>query len=163
MKDKIFQGRGKVIATRFLSKFAILLTLGLTSVLLAACGITESASAPLTTKTPSSFQTTLKTSDGLLLLQCSITPNRFGKNMFLVDVQNANTGKPVTNEQAQLFTTMLDMDMGTGVVLLQPDGHGRYSAQGMLPMDGNWDIHIQLLDATDTAVHVAKLKVYTSA
>jgi YtkA-like len=137
------------------------LTLTLVGILLSACGTTESAAKP--SKTSPVFHKTLKTSDGILQLQFSMTPNHFGQNMFIVNVQRNSNGKPVTDEQAQIFTTMLDMDMGTGVIFLQSNGNGRYSASGMLPMYGNWDIHIQLLDATDTAVHVAKFKVYVAA
>ena len=108
------------------------------------------------------FPTNLKTSDGKLLIQLTITPNQLGNNMFIVDLKDASSGKPATNEQAQIFTTMLDMDMGTGVVMLQENGNGRYSAAGNLPMDGNWDIHIQLVESAN-AIHVAKLKIYTSA
>lgn len=136
---------------------SMVLTLGLVGVLLAACGRAVSTATPSTRKTVSSFQTTLKTSDGILVLQLSITPNRLGKNAFLVDVKSAGSGKPVTNEQVQIFTTMLDMDMGTGVIIFHADGNGRYSAQADFPMDGNWEIHIQLLDGT---VHIARLKVY---
>ncbi len=137
------------------------LTLILVVILLSACGTARNAAKP--SQTSSSFHIALKTSDGTLQLQFSMTPNRFGQNMFVVDVQSASNGKPVTNEHTQIFTTMLDMDMATGVVLLQSNGNGRYSASGMLPMDGNWDIHIQLLDAADTTVHVAKFKVYVAA
>jgi hypothetical protein len=139
----------------------IALTLVLVGIFLSACATTKSATKP--PKTSSAFHTTLKTSDGVLQLQFAMTPNRFGQNMFVVAVQRASNGKPVIDEHAQIFTTMLDMDMGTGVILLQSNGNGRYSASGMLPMDGNWDIHIQLLDAVDTAVHVAKFKVYVAA
>jgi hypothetical protein len=111
-------------------------------------------------QTTAPFATGLKTSDGKVLIQFSITPNRFGSNQFLVDLRDASTGNPATNKQVQIFTTMLDMDMATGVIILQSHGNGHYSAQGDLPMDGNWDIHIQLLD---TAIHVAKVKVYIPA
>jgi hypothetical protein len=33
-----------------------------------------------------------------------------------------------------------------------------HSASSELPMDGNWDIHVQLLDG---GIHIAKVKVYT--
>lgn len=96
-----------------------------------------------------------------MLIQLNITPDHFGDNMFIVDLKDASRGKPVTNEQAQIFTSMLDMDMGTGLVILQENGNGHYSAAGNLPMDGNWDIHIQLVD--NNAIHIAKLKVYIPA
>lgn len=156
---------------RLFSKIAhMLLIAGFVGILLTACGATSNTPKPAArnTATPvassttsSSFHTSLKTSDGKLLIQLNITPDHFGNNMFIVDLKDASNGKPVTNEQAQIFTTMLDMDMGTGVVMLQENGNGRYSAAGDLPMDGNWDIHIQLVD--NNAIHVAKLKVYIPA
>jgi copper transport protein len=135
---------------------------------LAGCGMGGVAATSVDKKVPTPtqrtvLQTTQKTQDGKMVIQFTITPNRLGTNMFVVKVQNASSGKPETNEQAQIFATMLDMDMGTGVVLLQPDGKGGYSAPGTLPMDGNWDFHIQLLDATGTAVHIAKFKVHVVA
>jgi len=149
---------GRCLASRFTG---IVLTLGLVSALLVASGHTGSTATPTTEKTVPPLQTTLRTSDGILLLRLSITPNRLGQNTFLIDVQSTRSNKPVTNEEVQIFTTMLDMDMGTGVILFQSDGNGRYSAQANLPMDGNWEIHIQLID--DFAVHIAKLQMYVSA
>jgi nitrogen fixation protein FixH len=62
--------------------------------------------------------------------------------------------------QAQLSTTMLDMDMGTDQVDLQPNGHGQYSAQGTLSMAGHWEIRV-LLRTPDTALHVASVEINT--
>jgi hypothetical protein len=136
-------------------------------ILFAACGATNTVSTPSLKRTvapaPASFQAKLTTSDGKVQMHFSITPNRLGMNRFVMDLQNPSSGKPLTREQAQIFTTMLDMDMGTGVVLLQSNGAGSYSAQGNLPMDGNWGINIQILDGADTMIHIAKLKVYTPA
>lgn len=157
-------------AVRLASNVArLILLLGIVAGLLTACGpasttspaAEKSQATPSARATPSSLHTALKTSDDKVQIQFSVTPNRLGTNKFLLDLKDVSSGKPVTDEQAQLFTTMLDMDMGTGVVLLQEDGNGRYSAMGDLPMDGNWDIHIQLVD--NHAIHIAKLKIYTSA
>ena len=147
----------------------IIFCLGLLAVLLGACGTSAQTikSTPVTkasisaTPTPvRAFHTTLKTSDGVFLVQFAMTPHHFGPNKFIIDLKNIHNGQSPADEQVQIFTTMLDMDMGTGVVMLSPDGNGRYSAQGTLPMDGTWDLHIQLVDK---AVHVAKLRLYVPA
>jgi len=156
-----------MIFIHLFSKFARIIPLLLIGgILLTACGTSHNALKQPPTSTPkqatretvSPFHQEMKTSDGKLLVQFTITPNRFGENMFVVDAKNVLSGKPETDEEVQLFTTMLDMQMATGVVMLTSNGSGHYSAQGSLSMDGNWDIHIQLLD--NNAVHVAKLKVY---
>jgi len=143
--------------------FLLCIGIVLTLILLVASGQSgslQSIPTPTAGNTALPFHTTLKTSDGILQLELNITPNRLGKNTFLMDVKSASSGLPVIDEEAQIFTTMLDMDMGTGVVIFQADGNGRYSAQANLPMDGNWDMHIQMLDG---GIHIAKLKVYLPA
>lgn len=108
------------------------------------------------------FHTTLKTTDGQFVIQFSVTPNRLGLNIFTVGVEDASSGKPAPGLQVRLATTMLDMDMGTDQVDLQPDGHGQYSAQGTLSMVGHWYIRI-LLRTPDAMLHQASLKLATSS
>ena len=55
---------------------------------------------------------------------------------------------------------MLDMEMGTDQVDLQPHGHRQYSAQGMLSMAGRWQIRI-LLRTPDATLHEASLELDT--
>jgi copper transport protein len=127
-------------------------------VLLAACGTTGSTSStPTATAT---FHSTLKTTDGKYVLQFSVTPNRLGLNVFTLGVEDATSGKPASTLQAQLSTTMLDMDMGTDQIGLQPNGHGQYSAQGTLSMAGRWEIRI-LLHAPDATLHGASVEINT--
>ena len=135
---------------------------GLLAALLAACsgGTGSNTPSPSATSTPTSFQTTTKTSDGLFQIQFSVTPNRLGANTFQVGVTDVNSGKPVTNVQVRLFTTMLDMDMGTDTVNMQSNGQGSYSTQGELTMSGNWQIRIQL-HTPDNVLHQATVKFST--
>ena len=107
------------------TRVASLLLIG-TVVLLAACSTAGSATAPPTAT--AAFHTTLKTRDGQFVVQFSVTPNRLGLNVFNVGVEDASSGKPAPKMLAQLSTTMLDMDMGTDQVEMQPNGHGQYSA-----------------------------------
>ena len=125
-----------------------------TVVMLAACGTASSATAPPTAA--AAFHTTLKTTDGQFVVQLSVTPNRLGLNVFTVEVEDASSGKPAPKMQTQLSTTMLDMDMGTDLVDLQPNGHGQYSAQGTLSMGGHWEIRI-LLRTSDATLHEASV------
>jgi hypothetical protein len=129
-------------------------------VLLAACSTAGSTQqAPIATP---AFHATVKTTDGQFVLQFSVTPNRPGLNVFTVGVQNASSGKPAPAMQAKLSTTMLDMDMGTDQVDLQPKGPGQYSAQGALSMAGHWEIRI-LLRTPDATLHVASVELDTTA
>jgi len=131
-----------------------------TVVLLAACSTT--GSTPSTPSETAAFHSTLKTSDGQFVIQFSITPNRLGLNDFTVGVEDATSGKPAPTMQAQLSTTMLDMDMGTDEIGLQPNGHGQYSTQGTLSMAGHWEIRI-LLHTPDATLHEASVEIDTQA
>ena len=129
-----------------------------TVVLLAACSTT--GSVPSTPTETAAFHSTLKTTDGQFVIQFSVTPNKLGLNDFIVGVQDASNGKPAPTMQVQLSTTMLDMDMGTDEIGLQPNGHGRYSAQGTLSMAGHWEIRI-LLHTQDSTLHEASVEIDT--
>ena len=146
--------------TRHMSKIGgMLLFLGLVGVLLAACSA-GSSSQTQSTGAPSAFHTALKTSDGMFLIQFSVTPDHFGFNTFTVNVDNASSDKPATNLHVQLSTTMLDMAMGTDFLDLSSGGNGHYSAQGELSMSGHWEIQI-LLHTPDATLHEAKVQLST--
>jgi len=134
---------------------SLLLLVGIVA-LLAACSSAGSATAPPT----AAYHTTLKTTDGQFVVQFSVTPNRLGLNVFTLAVEDASSGKSTPQMQAQLSTTMLDMDMGTDLVDLQPVGHGQYSAQGTLSMGGHWEIRI-LLRTPDAILHEASVELDT--
>jgi len=57
---------------------------------------------------------------------------------------------------------MLDMDMGTNTVALQPNGPGSYRTQGELSMSGHWQIRI-LVRTADDVLHEATIKLDTAA
>jgi hypothetical protein len=136
---------------------ALFLALGL--VLLAACG---GGSAAQSTSGSSSFHTTTKTSDGMFQVQFSVSPDQSGTNTFTVSVTNASSGKPASNVNARLSTTMLTMDMGTDELALQSNGQGKFSAQGELAMSGKWEIHV-LLRTPDNSLHEAIVKFTTTS
>lgn len=106
------------------------------------------------------FSKTLPTKDGLFDVTIVVNPNRFGTNLFTVSVADKATGKAVTNVGVVLYTTMLDMDMGTQSVNLLPDGKGHFSSQGDLAMAGNWQLRIQVR-TTDNTLHEAIVDIVT--
>jgi len=75
-------------------------------------------------------------------------------------VVDNSTGKADTNIGVSLYTTMLDMDMGTDTVNLLPDGKGHFSASGDLAMAGDWEIRIQIR-TPDNTLHDAKVHLVT--
>ncbi len=110
---------------------------------------------------PQVFSQTVHTQDGKFNATLVINPNRFGTNVFTVSVADNATGKPVTtNVGVVLYTTMLDMDMGTQSVNLLPDGHGHFSARADLSMPGNWQIRIQIR-TLDNTLHEAIVNINT--
>ena len=113
-----------------------------------------------TTSKPGPFNTTVRTTDNKFTVKLNVNPNTFGTNVFTVTVIDNSTGKPTTNVGVSLYDTMLDMDMGTNVVNLQPDGKGHFSSPGDLSMAGNWDIRIQIR-TLDNTLHEANVKLFT--
>ncbi len=90
----------------------------------------------------------------------TITPNQAGPNTFTASVVDNRTGKPTTQVGVSLYTTHLDMDMGTDSINLQPDGKGHFSGTGDLLMGGDWQIRIQIR-ALDNKLHETTVKMLT--
>jgi putative copper export protein/nitrogen fixation protein FixH len=90
------------------------------------------------------FNTKVKTTDNKFTVTLNVNPNHFGTNIFTVSVVDNSAGKPTANVGVSLYTTMLDMDMGTDTVNLLPDGKGHFTASGDLSMGGNWQVRIQI-------------------
>jgi uncharacterized membrane protein len=114
-----------------------------------------------TTSSSSAFHGSAKTTDGKYTIALSISPNRFGTNVFTVHVTDAATGQALNANQAgvTIYTTMLDMDMGTDSLNLQPDTQGNFSGSGDFSMGGNWGIQVQVR-TLDNTLHKASFKVY---
>ncbi len=113
-----------------------------------------------TTSHSTAYNTTLKTTDNKFTAKLNVNPNRFGTNIFTVTVIDNSTGKSTTNVGVSLYTTMLDMDMGTDTVNLLSDGKGHFSSPGDLGMGGNWEIRVQIR-TPDNALHETKVKLFT--
>jgi copper transport protein len=166
---KLREGR-LTARTRLLTSFlrwepvvgiAILLCVGLMNVFAGTLSPTAAAQQQQQKNTTSSaFHKAVKTTDNKFTLNLTITPNRFGTNVFTVSAIDNSTGKATTNIGVSLYTTMLDMDMGTDTVNLQPDGKGNFSAPGDLSMSGNWSIRIQVR-TPDSTLHEARVQFFT--
>src|SRR6266446_5651444 len=109
---------------------------------------------------PQPFTASVRTTDNKFTATLTVNPNRFGTNVFTVSVVDNSTGKADTNIGVSLYTTMLDMDMGTDTVNLLPDGKGHFSASGDLAMAGDWEIRIQIR-TPDNTLHEAKVHLLT--
>jgi nitrogen fixation protein FixH len=107
------------------------------------------------------LNTTVGTTDQQFQVTIKINPNHFGTNTFVATVfDSKGNAVPTSQIGVSFYITMLDMDMGTGVINLQPDGKGHFSGSGDLDMPGNWQLRIEIrtLDAT---LHEATLKFFT--
>ncbi len=109
---------------------------------------------------PQPYSASVRTTDGKFTVTLSVNPNRFGTNVFTVSAVDTSTGTPATNIGVSLYTTMLDMDMGTDTINLLPDGKGHFSGTGDLSMPGDWQIRIQIR-TPDATLHEASVKLVT--
>ncbi len=143
---------------------AVLLCVGLLAVFSGTLQPTTPTSQPasqLPSAAPKPFITTVKTSDQQFRVTVKVDPNQFGTNTFTATVFDSK-GKPVPTSTigVSLYTTMLDMDMGTDTVNLQPDGNGHFSGSGDLSMEGHWQLRIEIR-TLDSILHEATLKFVT--
>ncbi len=135
---------------------AVLVCVGLMNVFAGTLSPTAAAQ-PQPTGTAKAYHTTVKTTDGKFTIALTVNPNTAGPNVFTVSVIENSTGKPTTDVGVSLYTTHLDMDMGTDTVNLQPDGKGHFSATGDLVMGGHWQLRIQVR-TPDNTLHEATVK-----
>jgi len=135
---------------------AVLVCVGLMNVFAGTLSPTATAQ-PQPTGTAKAYHTTVKTTDGKFTIALTVNPNTAGPNVFTVSVTENSTGKMTTNVGVSLYTTHLDMEMGTDTVNLQPDGKGHFSATGDLVMGGNFQLRIQIR-TPDNTLHEATVK-----
>jgi copper transport protein len=97
---------------------------------------------------------TITTTDQLYQIKVQITPDRIGPNTFTATVMNRQ-GKIIPNTQVgvSFYTTMLDMDMGTQSVNLQPSGKDQFSAPGDLDMGGHWQVRVDVRSLDEVLHH----------
>jgi YtkA-like len=121
-----------------LSAAALMAMLWLTACSTSSTGTSSGASKPafVQTQTAGNYAVTLR-----------VSPAKFGYNTFSVSLKDSNSGTPVNNATVQIFTTMLDMDMGTQSTSLHPASgasQGVYSGGGELSMAGNWQLAVKV-------------------
>jgi copper transport protein len=144
---------------------AVLLCTGLLNVFAGTLQPTITVPAPVpnqpakTTPVGKPFATTLQTQDKAFTVKLSVSPNTFGTNVFTVSVLDKK-GAPTTNVGVSLYTTSLDMDMGTDEINLQPDGKGHFSANGDISMPGNWQVRVEIR-TPDNTLHEGAVHFYT--
>jgi copper transport protein len=124
---------------------AILLCAGLLNVFAGTLLPVSAANQTPTQQAPvvKPFHTTVQTKDKQFTLDVTVTPNRFGSNICTVSVLDSK-GKPDTQVGVSVYTTMLDMDMGTDAWNLQPDGKGHFSLEVDLNMGGHWQLRVEV-------------------
>ena len=139
---------------------AVLLCVGLMNVFAGTLLPTTSGQTPgiQPPSTASSFSTTASTSDNKFQVKISVTPNTFGSNVFTTTVMDPN-GQTDTNVGVSLYLSGIDMDMGTEVINLQPDGKGSFSGRGDLTMGGRWRIRIQIR-TPDNTLHETSVMIF---
>jgi len=87
----------------------------------------------------------------------TISPDRSGPNTFTATVFD-NHGVKAANISVSIYATMLEMDMGTTPIKLQPDGKGHFSATGNLDMGGKWGLRVEIR-GPDLKLHEANAKI----
>ncbi len=141
---------------------AIIVCVGLMNVFGNTLTQPAAAQQPQQQSVTHAFTGTAKTSDGKYSVTLNVNPNQFGLNTFTVTAKDLSTGEQLGANQANvtIFTTMLDMDMGTQSVDLQFNGKGSFSGSGELSMGGNWQIQV-LLRTPDGKLHTANFDIST--
>jgi methionine-rich copper-binding protein CopC/putative copper export protein len=117
----------------------------------------QSLQQPTAASKPST--TTVKTQDSKFTVTLNVSPNHLGSNVFTATVRDSK-GAIDTNVGVSLYTTMLDMDMGTDSINLQPDGKGHFTASGDLSMSGNWQIRVEIR-TPDNTLHEVNVRFFT--
>ncbi|MBV8694475.1 MAG: copper resistance protein CopC [Ktedonobacteraceae bacterium] len=141
---------------------AVLLCTGLLTVFagtLQPTALQQPQQAQQVTTATKPFTTTVKTQDGKFTVTLNVNPNHLGSNVFTATVRDSK-GAIDTNVGVSLYTTMLDMDMGTDSINLQPDGKGHFSASGDLSMSGDWQIRIEIR-TPDNTLHEVNVRFFT--
>ena len=149
----------KILRWEPLLGVAVLVCVGLLNVF-GGTLLPATAAQPQTVGQSKPFNTSTQTTDKKFTVTPNIDPNRFGTNVFTVSVVDNSVHAPTTKVGVSLYTTMLDMDMGTDSINLPPDGKGHFSANGDLSMSGHWQVRIQIR-TPDNTLHEAKVDFFT--
>jgi copper transport protein len=105
---------------------------------------------------PSAYPIHLGTLTGTLAL----APDRSGPNRITVTLRDAR-GQPVKQATVVIYTTMLDMEMGTGKAALAQSGPGVFSGTTDLGMGGHWGLRVLVFSPAGLAQTSFKVLVGT--
>jgi copper transport protein len=161
-EERLAKGTGrlmKILGFEPLLGMAVLICVGLLNVFGGTLSPATAAQSQTGGQTKP-FNASIQTTDKKFTVTLNVNPNRFGTNAFTVSVIDNSTHASTTNVGVSLYTTMLDMDMGTDSINLLPDGKGHFSANGDLSMGGNWHVRIQIR-TPDNMLHEAKVDFST--
>ena len=128
---------------------------------LAACSGSSTGSSSGTSK--SAFAQTQTVSNYAVTLR--VSPAKFGYNTFSVTLKDSRSGASVSNATVEIFTTMLDMDMGTQSTGLKPAAgasQGVYSGGGELSMAGNWQLAVKVTPPSPAQSFAVNFHVMTT-
>lgn len=149
----------KILSFEPLLGVGVLICVGLLNVF-GGTLLPATAAQPQTGGQAKPFNASIQTTDHKFTVTLNVNPNRFGTNAFTVSVIDNSTHTPTTNVGVSLYTTMLDMEMGTDSINLLPAGKGHFSANGDLSMGGHWQVRIQIR-TPDNTLHEAKVDFST--
>jgi copper transport protein len=128
----------------------------------AFAGSLATTPAPIAGASSGAYVNTVNTTpNGDFAVTLKVAPAKFGTNTFLVTVKDKN-GKPVEGASVLLQTTMLDMEMGTQSLQLQPvgaDSPGTYGGQADLAMGGDWGLAVKVRPAGAKDFETATFKI----
>ncbi len=131
--------------------------------ILSSCGTSSTPTTisqqPLLPTATQPIHSTATTLDGDFTISLDITPGRSGTNVFLAHVTDTRTHASTAQVTVTLYTTMLDMAMGTDSIMLHASKNGQYSATGnILSMGGHWAIGIAI-QTPDHHIHKAGISL----
>jgi hypothetical protein len=104
------------------------------------------------------FHAAVSTEDKRFIIVLDIDARHSSTSTFTMTVRDADPGKLMADVSVVLFTTMLDMHMGTDSVSVRSDGKGHFSTQSDLSMGGLWQVGIRI-QTPDRKQHEAFVKV----
>lgn len=81
---------------------------------------------------------------GDTLVSLNLEPNKVGKNLAVVKLQNGDGDKITAAKRVTLYVRSLDMDMGLSTVVATPQPDGSFSGELFLSMAGRWSVSIEV-------------------
>ena len=140
---------------------SLALVLGLLHGMSGICSPTRASPATShqgTVLVPAAFHAEVRTVDKQFIIVIDINTEHSRTSTFIIGVRDTNSGKLKVDVRLGLFTTMLDMPMGTDAVSVRSDMKGHFRGQSDLSMGGLWQIGIRL-QTPDQKPHQAFVRV----